>query len=639
MATVAVIIPVHDRKDELLATLESVRAQSLADVECVIVDDRSTDGAKELAIEFAAKDSRFRAVSLPVGRTGAPAGRNFGVEQSIAPLVIFLDSDDQLSPDCLRDRVAFMQSRDGLDFAVWKCQVFRHTPGDVNLLWNKDTGEDDLVRLLKVDVPWQTTSPIWRRAAFAKFGAWDEEALSAQDWEFHLRAVAAKLKYERVPVIDHHWRQPGPDRDSIGRQSWRNRQHQLNRLPVIDKVFRDLESRGVLNTPVLRRHFAGIYFRAADGIAQLHSTKIARAIWRSAHAKKLITLGQLLGGLNYFCSFRFPSRKARLKQKLLRTWPAEITHEENPFFTRAPMSDDHVPQIAVVMSVYNNAEFLLKAIDSIRAQTFRDWQLIIVDDGSTDGSAEIVRQLLPRDWRIKLISRENKGLTVSLNEALAVARSPYIARMDGDDIALPERFEKQIAYLRSHPECVCLGSQVELIDPFDAPIEKPVHKLTHEEIDAELLKGAGWALVHPVTMMRRDAIERVGRYKEEFNNVEDLDLFLRLAEIGRVANLPDVLLKYRKHASSVNHLRFENQIRLNRIVVQQAHERRGIPFTPSEFGKDVPMPKAKQYHFWGWANLKRGNVKVARQHARALLKLTPLSTDAWRLAYCAWRGR
>src|SRR4051794_24772902 len=112
------------------------------------------------------------------------------------------------------------------------------------------------------------------------------------------------------------------------------------------------------------------------------------------------------------------------------------------------------PPISVLLAVYNGGRYLRAAVDSILTQTFTDFEFIIIDDGSTDGSLATLREFAQRDPRINLVSRPNKGLTVTLNEGIALARGEFLARMDADDIALPQRFEKQIAYLRDHPECV-----------------------------------------------------------------------------------------------------------------------------------------------------------------------------------------
>ena len=159
------------------------------------------------------------------------------------------------------------------------------------------------------------------------------------------------------------------------------------------------------------------------------------------------------------------------------------------------------------MPVYNGARYVAEAIDSILAQTFSDFEFIIVDDGSTDRSLKIIRNYEKRDARIKVISRPNTGIVGALNDALAAAESEFIARMDADDVALPDRFQAQLDYVRNNPDVVALGSRVIGIDPCGCELFRSEHKLDHDAIDAELLNGVGWAIVHPAAMLRRDAVQ------------------------------------------------------------------------------------------------------------------------------------
>ena len=299
------------------------------------------------------------------------------------------------------------------------------------------------------------------------------------------------------------------------------------------------------------------------------------------------------------------------------------------------------PLVSVVISAYNASRYLDEAIASILAQTFSDFELIVIDDGSTDDTLAILNGFAVRDARMRVISRPNIGLTKALNEGLALSRGEFLARMDADDVAMPDRFEKQIAYLREHPDVVLLGSRVQLIDPLGLRIGSGDYlKLSHDEIDALLLGGKGGAIVHPAAMMRLDAVRKVGGYREQYNNSEDLDLFLRLAEVGRVANLPDVLLHYRRHLESVSHTKYENQWKLKRQIVADAYARRGLKmpedwtFTPWK-----PKPIPFQLREWAWAALRDGNLNAARKHALDAVKRSPLSGDSWRLMFCALRGR
>jgi hypothetical protein len=161
----------------------------------------------------------------------------------------------------------------------------------------------------------------------------------------------------------------------------------------------------------------------------------------------------------------------------------------------------------------------------------------------------------------------------------------------------------------------------------------------HAEIDKELLNGVGWSIVHPSAMLRRDAIAKIGGYRKEFQWVEDLDLFLRLGEHGRLANLADMLLYYRQHTESVNRTRSAQQAELADACVRDAFRRRGQ--TPPAGWKFVPKPKPPrdvQLHTWAWRAMKAGNVPAARKHAVALWKAAPLWPQSWKTLLCAMRG-
>ena len=298
----------------------------------------------------------------------------------------------------------------------------------------------------------------------------------------------------------------------------------------------------------------------------------------------------------------------------------------------------NAPVVSVVLPVFNAERYLARAVDSILNQTFHDFELIAVDDGSRDGSLKMLRDYEARDGRVRVISRPNTGIVGALNDGLAAAGGEFVARMDSDDISLPDRFEKQLNYLRAHPQCVLVGCQVTLIDPDDAQI-CPKHDtcFTHEEIDSAHLSW-GWPLVHPTIMARREALQRVGGYREAYKWLEDLDIFLRLAEIGRLANLPDVLVYYRLHSQSVCHTHAHIQGPLKIKLIQETRARRHMPAG----GPTVDSPSVKtlgeQHRLWAWWALRAGNVSTARKHAFKTLRNDPLSFESWRVLACVVRG-
>lgn len=210
------------------------------------------------------------------------------------------------------------------------------------------------------------------------------------------------------------------------------------------------------------------------------------------------------------------------------------------------------PAISVVMSVYNGAPYLRAAIDSILAQTFGDFEFLILDDGSSDGSGAIVQDYAARDARIRLIQRENRGLITSLNELIVAARAPLLARMDADDVALPERFARQVDFLAIHVDYGVVGSQRINIDTAGQPMAEagPDYALDHDQFLGIIGKHS--LLCHSSVMMRTGLVRAVGGYHAAFRHCEDFDLWLRLAGVTRLCSLPDTLLCYRHSPGQVS---------------------------------------------------------------------------------------
>ncbi|WP_078211230.1 glycosyltransferase [Flavobacterium sp. LM5] len=204
------------------------------------------------------------------------------------------------------------------------------------------------------------------------------------------------------------------------------------------------------------------------------------------------------------------------------------------------------PKITVLMPVYNCELYIKEAIDSILNQTFTDFEFLIIDDASTDETVSIIKE--NKDSRIQLIEKPvNTGYTISLNYGLKVAKGEYIARMDGDDISLPERFAKQVAFLDSNPDVVLCGSNFRIIET-EKIISLPED---NEAIKLGLLKGN--CIAHPSVMIRHSVLqENVITYDSNKEPAEDYDLWVRLLQFGKLHNIQDNLLKYRVHATQVS---------------------------------------------------------------------------------------
>ena len=203
------------------------------------------------------------------------------------------------------------------------------------------------------------------------------------------------------------------------------------------------------------------------------------------------------------------------------------------------------PVISVLMPVFNGEKYLAEAIESILNQTFGDFEFIIINDGSADGTAGIVEHYRQRDHRIRVYDQSNQGVVKSLNRGLELAQGRYIARMDADDVSLPERLAKQVDFLETHPEIGVLGTGAKTMDGSGNTSHTVQFPIQHNVIRWYLCFFS--PMIHPTVMMRRQIVEQVGGYSSDMMQTEDYDLWRRLSGMTRLSNLQDVLLHLRKH--------------------------------------------------------------------------------------------
>lgn len=205
--------------------------------------------------------------------------------------------------------------------------------------------------------------------------------------------------------------------------------------------------------------------------------------------------------------------------------------------------------ISVIMSVYNEERYLAEALESIRSQTYESWELIIIDDCSTDRTPEILAEFCARDGRIHSYRNEtNQGLTVNLNRALEMAQGDYIARMDGDDLSHPDRFERQLQYLEEHPELMLISCRTQTFG--QQHLQSDIQG-TPEELRCRMLVRP--VLAHPGFLSRAAVYRGLGyRYDESFRQAQDYELAARLTRRYSIGICPEILLEYRAHEGQVS---------------------------------------------------------------------------------------
>jgi len=213
------------------------------------------------------------------------------------------------------------------------------------------------------------------------------------------------------------------------------------------------------------------------------------------------------------------------------------------------------------MPVYNGGKYLNAAIESILSQTEKDFEFIIINDGSKDNSAEIIKSYT--DHRIVYVEQENHGLAATLNRGIDIAHGKYIARMDADDIALPARLEAQVAYLESHPRTAVIGTWAEIFTDTESGQRFHFHPTDNDEIKFFLMRNNPF--VHSSVMFRRDACIEVGCYTTDpaRQPPEDYELWSRMAKEYDMANIGQVLLRYREIPTSIcRTVNFEDKVRM-----------------------------------------------------------------------------
>ncbi|BAY08406.1 glycosyl transferase family protein [Calothrix sp. NIES-2098] len=272
------------------------------------------------------------------------------------------------------------------------------------------------------------------------------------------------------------------------------------------------------------------------------------------------------------------------------------------------------PKISVLMSVYNGSHYLRESIESILNQTFRDFEFIIIDDCSTDKSWKIITEYSEQDERIILVkNQENLGLTKSLNKGLKIARGEYIARQDADDISLLERLEKELIFLDEHPDVALVSCNLEIINSEGFTIDK-----WQLACDSNLV---AWYLLfynrlggHSQFLFRKEVILNLGGYCETFRYSQDYELLCRLAKVGKIAIIPEFLLKYRMHNQAISmHKKLEQEAC---TLTQVRHNIQEL------IGEEVTLDEAKNLmHFWTgnahwWPEQFPNSRKVGNIHYR-----------------------
>ncbi len=266
------------------------------------------------------------------------------------------------------------------------------------------------------------------------------------------------------------------------------------------------------------------------------------------------------------------------------------------------MSPEAAPLVSVVLPIYNGGPYLEASIRCMLDQTFTDFEFIIVDDGSTDGSADVVMRF--SDPRIRFQRQTNQGLAATLNTAIGSARGKWIARQDQDDISVPERLAAQLSFLQRHPHIRLLGTWAKVVDSEGRTIGVHEHPTTHGSIRFDLLIDNPF--VHASTIFSKELWREVGGYDTDKRVFEDYDLWSRMVEHAEAANLPEHLVHYREVGTSISRTTAD---RNERVIEQRRRNfRRRHPSLTEEEARSL-------------AGCTDGSCRMTFEHFRLLCKV------------------
>ncbi|MBA3705095.1 MAG: glycosyltransferase [Bacteroidetes bacterium] len=286
-----------------------------------------------------------------------------------------------------------------------------------------------------------------------------------------------------------------------------------------------------------------------------------------------------------------------------------------------------MPKISVVMSAYNAENYLEEAIESILAQTFSDFEFIIINDGSTDNTAEILSRY--RDKRIKVIDQKNTGLAVALNNGIKISTTNYIARMDADDVCLSDRLEKQFDFLENNSDHIIVGSNAEVMDKDGKFVFNSNLPLSDIEIRIKLPEIS---FFHPAVMFKKTAFYCAGEYSTCMLRGQDYILFNRMHKYGKMANLSNILIRYRI-VPSANTLRDNKHSKKYYEILDRAIEFNKITEEDFLYLKEISRKRHSRkriqdyYYYVGtkylWNNYQP---KLAVKNFILALKINPFNT-------------
>ncbi|UVI39560.1 glycosyltransferase family 2 protein [Qipengyuania spongiae] len=536
---ISVIIPCLDAEDYLGVAIRSLLNQSRQPDEIIVADNGSSDGSRNIAQSFG---QTVRLIDVP--EKGAPAARTAGYERCSGDAIMFMDADDLLAPDALH---ALEEALAGGGGNVGCCPWYRYEyEGEAWIVAPascppRRPGQDDLAAWL---TGWYhpPCSVLWSRTAFERSGGWDPEIGMNQDGDVMMRGFVAGNRLVRTSEGAAFYRRLPDGKVSLSARRASERGIR-SRIQVIDRIAHRIQFRGAV------RRYAASLEEAYAAIAHdcgAHASREARRcqkrIQKYRDARSPLSAPLRHGGVQ----FSLASDRFGKKISLARGGREVSTIAERPDRQEAPVIGD--PLVTVIVPTFNRVSTLLPSVESVLSQTYRNFELLVVDDGSTDGTPSLIREI--EDSRVRLVQLpQNRGPSAARNRGIAEARGSLIAFLDSDDLWFEDKLAGQVDLFRQSSARV--GMAITGVETVYRDGERRVDvpeigsSVFTQLLMRNVLHGGGSS-----AMIRREVFDTVGGFDTRLPAAEDYDLWIRIARFFEIDCVPRPLIRYHDAADT-----------------------------------------------------------------------------------------
>jgi len=531
MPLVSVVIPTYDCDRYIVQAIESVLSQTYGNVEIIVVDDGSTDQTRRVLKPYL---NRIRYIHQQ--NLGVSAARNRGIEEASGEFIAFLDADDFFLPDKLADQVACFEAKPSLGVVSSGWYMVDEQGKEVIAEHKPWLGLPHLN--LETWLLWRPVLPsaLMLRRKWLEVNQFDVRLRYAEDAELLIRLALMGCESAWLEKLSLGYRKHSSSATS--------HQNVLKQAESFDAIYEDFFAQPDLSNSISKLEKSARYnylvWLGWRFYQTSQLTKMSEYLYRALLYSPYSASATLANWVQSFNDYALGSGEDLDAHTLsnLSEWK-QLTHT---------VLTQQIPRVSVIIPAYNCAEYIAETIESVLNQTYHDYEIIVVDDGSTDATREVVEGY---GDRLQYIYQQNQGAAAARNHGIRLARGELIAFLDGDDLFLPDKLAVQVAYFDTNPSVGMVKTGWQMIDQhgkFVSNVE-PWHYAPKLDLATLVL----YKVSRPsALMLHRDWCERANGFNTNFAIGEDLDLMLRLALMGcEIAWIRQIYACYRQHSDSL----------------------------------------------------------------------------------------